>query len=68
MLVELDKKGLIDLVSGSSPHYDLFEHPTVKKCGTFNGSYGSWSWHLHELKELSEVELYKLYIMCSDSW
>ena len=58
MKIDVDKKALIDLVCGTSPNYDLFENPTVKKCGEFNGSVGVWSWDRYKLKELSESQLY----------
>ncbi len=67
MLLELNKDMLIDLVCGTSPNYSIFEHPIVKKCGDYNGSYGTWSWN-SELKELSESELFDLYKLCVESF
>ena len=63
MKIELDKTDLINLVNGVVPGYDLFDNPTVKKCGRYNASYGTWSWN-SELDNLSEVELYDLYKLC----
>jgi len=68
MKIDLDKKGLIDLVKGTSPHYDLFENSIVKLCGTFNGSSGTWSWNEYELEKLNERQLYDLYKSCRSSW
>ena len=64
MKVELDKKDLINLVNGVSPGYDLFENPTVKRCGRYSGSYGTWDWISYELDKLSEEELLNLYKLC----
>lgn len=68
MNIELDKKGFVDLLMGASPHYDLFENELVKKCGNYNGSYGTWSWNTDKLLECSEIELYNLYKLCKNSW
>ena len=68
MLVKLDKKALISLVSGQQPNYSLFEIPTVKKCGRYSGSYDEWVWHNYILEELSEQELYELYVLCRNSF
>lgn len=61
MLLELHKEDLMYLVQGTSPSYSLFENETVKRCGSYNASYGTWSWNTHELKTLSEIELFSLY-------
>ncbi len=69
MIIKVDKEDLINLVRGTSPNnYDLFEHETVKKCGRFNGSQGSWHWNNTELKELTKIQLYDLYRMCKSSF
>ncbi len=68
MKIELDKKGLIDLVNGTSPYYDLFNDSRIKLCGSYNDSYGTWSWKNYELKKLSEEQLYSLYKLCRNSW
>ena len=68
MKIDLEKKSLIDLVSGTSPNYELFENPLVKLCGRFNGSYGTWHWNEYELEKCSETQLYGLYKLCRKSW
>jgi len=68
MKVELDKIALISLVCGEQPYYSIFEHPVVKKCGSYNGSHDEWRWFHYELEKLSEQELYDLYILCRESW
>ena len=68
MKVDLDKKALVDLVNGTSPNYDLFDNPLIKLCGTFNGSYGTWSWNKDNLEKCSEEQLYDLYKLCRSSW
>jgi hypothetical protein len=67
MKVELDRKGLEDLVKGTYPHYYEFDNPLVKKAGhQYTEAYGSTMWH--NLKELTEDELMLLYKICKDSW
>ena len=69
MLVELDKKGLIRLVKGTSPYYSIFEDVLVKRCGRYSGGFNdAWSWDESELNKLSEKELFELYNTCVDSW
>jgi len=68
MKVELDKVALMSLVCGQQPNYSLFEHPMVKKCGSYRGSRDEWRWCSYSLEELSEQELYDLYVLCRESW
>jgi hypothetical protein len=68
MEVNLNKDELADLVSGTEPNYHLFENPIIKKCGSFNGSYGTWSWNRWELLKLTEEQLFALYKLCKNSW
>lgn len=69
MKVELDKKDLKSLVTGIEPYYSLFEHPLVKRCGSYCGGFvEKWSWKDYELDKLTEDELYCLYSICKESW
>ena len=68
MKIELKAQDLANMVQGVSPNYHLFENELVKRCGNYNGSYGTWSWNEHELLKLSEKELYGLYVLCRDSF
>lgn len=62
------KKVLIHLICGVEPNYSIFENELVKACGTFNGSYGTWSWNKGKLKELKKKQLAELYLLCRESW
>ena len=67
MNIELDRKGLEILVNGSQPHYNEFENPLVKKAGhDYSDQYGRTSWN--SLNKLTDDELYKLYLICRNSW
>ena len=68
MKLELKVQDLANMVKGVSPNYHLFENDLIKRCGNFNGSYGTWSWDKYELLKLSEKELYELYLLCRDSF
>lgn len=65
MKLELDKEDLISLVMGKVPNY-----AAMVKCGDLG--WGSdnrgWQWYESKLKELSEEELYDLYLLCKNSW
>ena len=66
MKIEIDRYGLEILVKGSNPHYNQFNNPLVKKAGhRFSDQYGS-SWK--SLNNLTDDELYQLYIICKNSW
>lgn len=67
MIVELDRKGLEILVLGSQPHYNQFDNPLVKKAGhDYSDQYGKTSWN--SLKNLTDDEIYQLYVICRNSW
>jgi len=69
MKVELDREALIALVCVQVPNYSIFEHPLVKKCGSYCGGFvEKWSWKGYELEELSKQELYELYMLCKNSF
>ena len=68
MNFDLDKKDLISLVKGTHPHYDVFEHKLVKRCGNYTGGMSDrWSWN-YNISDLTEVELFDLYTTCKNSW
>lgn len=67
MTIDLDRKGLETLVKGCSPYYSEFENPLVKKAGhLYNDQYGKTYWN--NLSELTDEELYQLYLICKNSW
>ena len=67
MLIEIDKRGLYSLVKGTSPNYSEFDNPLVKKAGhEYSDQYGKTNWY--NLDKLTDMELYRLYIICRDSW
>jgi len=67
MNVKLDRKGLLSLVNGTEPGYGAFEHPLIKKCGTYCGGFvDEWTWDLEQLNEITDEELYEIYNICQD--
>jgi len=67
MTIELDRKGLEILVAGSQPYYNEFDNPLVKKAGhDYSDQYGRTSWR--SLQNLTDDELYQLYLICRNSW
>lgn len=64
MKIEVDKIDLISMVMGMEPGYDLFEVPNIKKCGSYCGGFvEKWSWDRDELRDLTEKELYEMYLI-----
>jgi len=67
MKVELDRNGLLSLVNGTEPGYGAFEHPLIKKVGTYHGGMcDSWDWDSEELDKVTDEELYEIYNICQD--
>lgn len=67
MKIDLDRSGLEALVNGTGPNYKEFDNPLVKRAGhSYNDQYGRTTWSY--LKDLSEEELYQLYLICAKSW
>ena len=67
MKVELDREDLKALVNGSSPNFDEFDNPLVKKAGhSYSDQYGRTSWD--ELNDLTDDEIWELYMVCKNSW
>jgi hypothetical protein len=67
MKVELERKDLEALVKGKSPYYNEFDNALVKKAGhSYSDQYARTSWE--SLSELTDDELYELYIICKNSW
>lgn len=61
MLVELSKEDLICLVKGMQPSYEQMEHPLCKSEGSYNASYGFWSWNYSAFIKQSEEDLWEFY-------
>lgn len=67
MTIDINRKGLIFLILGSNPNYNEIDNPLVKKAGhKYYEQYGTSSWY--NLNTLTNEELYKLYIICRNSW
>lgn len=63
MKIELDREGLKILVQGTQPDYRVFENSLLKKAGhSYSDQYGRNSWS--SLDNLSDNELYQLYLIC----
>lgn len=69
MNVALNKKALVSLVNGTSPNYDIFDNPLVKKTGRYIGGFhDKWDWDRTILESLTEEKLFELYTLCESSW
>ena len=63
MNINLDKEGLVALVSGMNPTYDQIDRLQKRKLGDYTGGFADkWTWDRFSLKELSEQDLYNLYL------
>jgi hypothetical protein len=60
MNITVDKKDLISLVNGSEPSLErMYE---FEKFGDYSASYDSWNWNWYKLEELSNEQLWNLYL------
>jgi len=64
MLIDLDKKALINLVRGTVPDYECMQD--LKEYGSFTGGMvDRWDWGWGVFDDLSEEEIYNIYLRCS---
>jgi len=68
MKLDLNKKDLISLAKGTSPNYAAMKIPKIKENGVFEGSYGRWTWNYDAFENLTEEEIYNIYLICRESW
>ncbi len=65
MICDLKKDDLVNLVKGTSPHYELMDNPLVKRCGSYIGGFHDrWDWNNHFDEDITEQQLWDLYILC----
>ena len=67
MKKNLDKKDLISLVKGTSPHPSIMNDDLLMFCGQFTG-FPNEKWEWGSLRKLSEETLWNIYDMCKRSW
>lgn len=59
MKIDLDKKGMVHLVSGVYPSADIHCRLSEKNFGYEVGD--SWYWNEQKLREMDDMQLYMLY-------
>ncbi len=65
MMVELNKKELITLVTSIAPPNELEDDLRVKPFGQWYGGFKEgWEWKERSLGKLSEEALWALYLLC----
>lgn len=65
MNLDLDKKALATLLRGTSPPYELMDHPLIKNKGEYRGGFNDeWVWDY--CLNYSEEELYAAYKLIKD--
>lgn len=68
-MVEMRKEDLLYLVKGVTPNFSVFDDPRVKGNGNWVGEHvDRWDWDVSRLEKLDEPALYKLYVICRNSW
>lgn len=67
MKVELDRHDLKALVKGSIPEFKDFNNPLIMKAGhLYSDQYGQTCWN--NLGELTDDELWEVYIICKNKY
>lgn len=69
MIVDLDRKDIISLLTGSEPNYMVIDK-IPKEFGSYIGGFvNNWQWNsISENVPYTDEQLYDLYLMCKNSW
>lgn len=69
MIVDLDRKDIISLLTGSQPNYNVIDK-IPEEFGYYVGGFvNAWRWnYISENVSYSDEQLYDLYLMCKNSW
>ena len=69
MIVDLDRKDIISLLTGSEPNYIVIDK-IQKEFGSYiGGLVNDWQWNnISENVPYTDEQLYDLYLMCKNSW
>lgn len=69
MIVDLDRKDIISLLTGSKPN-DIVMDKIPEELGSYvSGFVDDWQWNdISENVSYSDEQLYDLYLMCKNSW
>lgn len=65
MTIELNKDDLVTLVNGSEPPYGQMNKYVKMGVGSYIGGFvDRWSWDEFALEELTEEQLYNIFLDC----
>ena len=68
MIVDLDRKDIISLLTGSQPNYSVI-YKIPEEFGYYVDCFNIWRWNnISENMSYSDEQLYDLYLMCKNSW
>ena len=68
MIVDLDRKDIISLLTGSQPNYSVIDK-IPEEFGYYVDGFNIWRWNdISENMSYSDEQLYDLYLMCKNSW
>ena len=69
MIVDLDRKDIISLLTGSQPNYNVMDK-IPEELGYYVGGFvNDWRWNdISENVSYSDEQLYDLDLMCKNSW
>lgn len=62
MTIKVNKKDLVNLITGASPSFDLINQFTEMGIGNYIGGHADrWSWNRTTLETLNEDDLLEIY-------
>lgn len=69
MIVDLDRKDIISLLTGIKPNHSVMDK-IPEELGYYVGVFvNDWRWnYISENVPYSDEQLYDLYLMCKNSW
>jgi len=55
---------LISMVKGVHASFEMFNHPLIKDKFRYSDQYGVFDWNSDAFDNLTNEQLYKIYLMC----
>lgn len=65
--IKLDRLDLISMAKGIVPNPSIMDDYPIYKLGSYLDNQG-WQWNWDAFNDLSEIDIYNIYVMCKNSW
>jgi hypothetical protein len=65
--IKLDRGDLISMAKGICPNPLIMDDYPINKLGSYFDNQG-WQWNWDAFNDLTDIDIYNIYIMCKNSW